>query len=131
MRFTHVPFGNRCSPLLLNATIRLYLSYFPTSQSVKELHENFHVDDLLSGADSDEQASNMLQEAVSIMQKAGMTLTKQESNSGVVLDKLYKEQEGKHLDLDMVKVLSLKWLVKQNCFAFEGIVLPCGMCVTK
>ena len=53
MRFTRVPFGNCCSPFLLNATIQHHLSSVPPSPAVNELQDNLYVDDFLSGADSE------------------------------------------------------------------------------
>ena len=44
MRFTRVPFGNKSSPSLLNATIRYHLSQYPTSPVVEELTSNMYVD---------------------------------------------------------------------------------------
>ncbi len=52
MRFDHVPFGNKASPFLLNATTKYHLSQFPPSRAVQELDKNLYVDDFLSEADS-------------------------------------------------------------------------------
>ena len=84
MRFLRVTFGVKASPFLLNATIQYHLSKYPDSPVIQELKENLYVDDWLSGADSEIQASSMYSEAVSVMDQAGMTLAKWNSNSDVV-----------------------------------------------
>ena len=76
MRFVRVPFGNRSSPFLLNATIRHHLSTFPPTRVINELRDNLYVDDLLSGADSEAEACSMLSEASQVMRKASMPLAK-------------------------------------------------------
>ena len=48
MRFTRVPFGNKSSPFLLNATIKHHLSLLDTTKVVQELVENLYVDDIRS-----------------------------------------------------------------------------------
>lgn len=40
MRFVRVPFGNRSSPFLLNATIKHHLKSFPFSEVVAEINDN-------------------------------------------------------------------------------------------
>ena len=52
MRFTRVPFGNKSSPFLLNATIKHHLDQYPITRVVQELQTNLYVDDWLTGADS-------------------------------------------------------------------------------
>ena len=89
MRFTRVPFGNKSSPFLLNATVQHHLSQFPPTRVVEELKANMYVDDWITGADSDEEGCSMLEEATEIMNRASMPLAKWESNSEVVSDKLY------------------------------------------
>ena len=86
MRFVRVPFGNKCSPFILNATIKFHLKQFEQTQVVQELDENLYVDDWLSGADGDERAAQMISEADDIMKKATMNLTKWGSNSKDVLE---------------------------------------------
>ena len=59
MRFTRVPFGNKSSPFLLNATTRYHLSQYLTSPVVEELTTNMYVDNSISGCDGHVQACDM------------------------------------------------------------------------
>ena len=76
MRFQRVTFGVACSPFLPNATIQQHLSQYGDSAVVMEMRENFYMDDLLSGADSEAEVVSMFKEARSIMGAAGMELSK-------------------------------------------------------
>ncbi|XP_064650056.1 uncharacterized protein LOC135501732 [Lineus longissimus] len=61
MKFLRVPFGNTSSPFLLNATIKHHLSKYPKSRAVVELEDNLYVDDLLTGADFDNEVPSYSQ----------------------------------------------------------------------
>ena len=67
MHFARVPFRNKSSPFLLNATIKHHLSKFPSMRVIKELQDNLYVDDWLTGADSESEACRMFTEARSVM----------------------------------------------------------------
>ena len=131
MRFTRVPFGNCCSPFLLNATIQHHLSSFPPSPAVNELQDNLYVDDFLSGADSEAESGALIRDSISIMDQAGMSLSKWCSNSSSVADLLEHEFDNKFLTADTVKVLGLRWLAEEDCFTFDCIGLPEGLVITK
>ena len=73
----------------------------------KELQDNLYVDDWLSGADCEEVAWEMLEEASRCMEQAGMTLSKWGTNSDVITDKLYHEREGKFQETGTIKLLGL------------------------
>ena len=122
MRFTRVPFGNKSSPFLLNATIKHHLSSYPDSFAVEELKENLYVDDWLSGADSDAEVCDLFETGSSIMAEAGMTLAKCFSNSTCLVDKLGQESSDQVTD-SSVKVLGMRWLSDVDCFAFDGVEL--------
>ena len=124
MRFTRVPFGNRSSPFLLNATIKYHLSSFPESRTVQELQDNLYVDNWLSGADGEAEVCDMFVEGRQVMDKASLPLAQWNSNSEVVVDMIYREFEGKFLETGPMKVLGLKWLSSLDCFTFDGIELP-------
>ncbi|XP_066947088.1 uncharacterized protein [Macrobrachium rosenbergii] len=79
-RFVRVPFGNKSSPFLLNATLKFHLKKYPPSEVVSELLENLYVDDWLSGAASPAEACARFDEACGMLKKAGMCLSKCTSN---------------------------------------------------
>ena len=90
MRFERVTMGVACSPFLMNATIRYHLSLYPQSAVAAELKDSLYADDLLSGADTEQGAIDMFQEAHEIMGAAGMELSKCSSNSSVLVEKFQK-----------------------------------------
>jgi hypothetical protein len=108
MRILRVPFGNRSSPFILNATIKCHLAKFAETSVVRELKENLYVDDWLSGANSEAEAKSNVEEAIRIMSQANMDLTKWESNRSFVVDKSEPS--------DYVKVLGLGWRSVDDCF---------------
>jgi hypothetical protein len=131
MRLVRVPFGNRCSPFILNATIKYHLKKFELDPVIEELDENLYVDDWLSGADGDVEAAQMVEEASEVMSKCSMNLTKWGSNKKVVLDEALINLSDKSEHLYNVKVLGLRWSPEEDCFLFEGLVLEQGLVITK
>ena len=131
MRFTRVPFGNKSSPFLLNATIKHHLETYPKTKVVTELLQNLYVDDWLTGADSDAEGCDMIQEADVIMKKAGMSLSKWSSSSPVVAEMLQHQFHDKYLTAESVKVLGMRWSAQLDSFSFDCVSIPDGLIVTK
>jgi len=132
MRFTRVPFGNRCSPFILNATIKHHLKQFQDTDVISELQENLYVDDWLSGADSEDVATKMIEEARHVMAQCSMNLTKWESNSKDVLDKTTYNMPNVECEHSCnVKILGLGWNPDEDCFKFDGIALKPDLVITK
>ena len=129
MRSQRVIFGVSSSPFLLNATIRHHLSTYPDSPLITEMRENFYVDDFLSGANSVEEASELLSQAQSVMSEAGMTLTKCRSNRQVSFDKAHAAPGG--MGEESVKVLGVTWLPSDDALTFQGVCLPSDIVPTK
>lgn len=75
-RFTRVVFGVSSSPFLLNAAIRFHLHCYTESNSavVKRLLQSIYVDDIVSGADTDEEAFEMYVQAKDIFKQGGFNL---------------------------------------------------------
>lgn len=135
MRFDRVPFGNKASPFLLNATIQHHLSKFTETKAVIELKRNLYVDDFLSGADSTEEVNQMKIEAIEVMSKAGMNLTKWSSNSNnnelLQTERSFNGSDLKLSESDTLKILGLKWDPSNDCFSFDSLKLPDGMIISK
>lgn len=131
MRFARVPFGNRCSPFILNATIKHHLGKLEPSNVVAELEENLYVDDWLTGADGESEATHMIEEASAAMSQCSMNLTKWGSNNKEVLDKVLYNLSDKCEHLCNLKVLGLRWNPDEDSFLFEGVALEQGLIVTK
>ena len=82
-RFTRVVFGVSLSPFLLNATIKFHLEGFREShQSVVErLLQSTYVDDIISGADSEDEAFEFFVQAKELFRHGGFNLRKFQTNS--------------------------------------------------
>jgi len=131
MKFLRVPFGNKSSPFLLNATIRHHLATYPDSRPIEELSENLYVDDLLTGADTDNEATHIASESDDIMSKAGMKFSKWCSNSQMVTNDLVKEFGSKSVISETSKVLGTGWKSAEDVFFYSGVSAPSELSVTK
>lgn len=130
MRFLHLPFGNKSSPFLMNATVKYHLSQCSPSTVVEELSENLYVDNFLSGCDEDSVGCEILQEANSVMERAGMT-SQWASNSeqvGVVLNRDFHDRSAGE---ESLKVLGLRWQAADDFLCYDGVAVPEDLCMTK
>ncbi|MEE4247202.1 MAG: hypothetical protein V2I33_17455, partial [Kangiellaceae bacterium] len=132
MRFLRVTFGVNCSPFLLNATICHHLDgYAGDDRAVQELRSNLYVDDLLTGADTQEEAEELFVHARRIMAEAGMSLSKW-TTSDSQLAQFMHEQGADVIGAPQSKVLGVKWLPREDAFSFEGFSLKSDdLVVTK
>lgn len=131
MRFLRVPFGNKSSPFLLNATIKHHLNKFSSSKVVDEMLDNFYVDDLLTGCDEDSQGCDFVREANEVMGQASMILSKWCSNREKVGELLSREFHDRACGEVSLKVLGLRWLASEDCFIFDGVSVSGELCITK
>ena len=124
-RFTRVPFGLTCSPFLLHATIIHHLSQHKAKhpELVEKMLESFYVDDMLTGADTEEDAVELANESDSVMKEASMELCKYSTNSSKVLEACSISEEKKSKET-MIKVLGMTWNKGSDQFEYhvEGII---------
>ena len=119
MKVARVPFGNKASPFLPNATIQHHLASYTQTPVIQELSKNLYVDDWLTGADSEGVAAAMFNEAREVMNGAGMELTKWNSNSETLQSKFCLDLGDKQTGTASVKVLGIGWRAQDDCFYFS------------
>ena len=97
LRFTRVVFGVSPSPFLLNATIKYHLERFRRTHAdlVENLLRSTYVDDIVTGADSEEQAFELYTDAKGILQHEGFNLRKFITNSSTLQHQVAHEDEAK------------------------------------
>ena len=83
LRFTRVVFGVSSSPFLLNATIKYHLEQYLDSHPnlVPNLMESTYVDDIVTGANSEDEAFHLYSEAKDLFRRGGFNLRKFRTNS--------------------------------------------------
>ena len=120
-RFTRVPFGTGSSPFLLNATLKHHFEKVVKDQTLLLLlSRSIYVDDILTGAETDEEVLQLRVEIESILQQAAMKLHGMDSNSAEVRKALGVEDEP-----DDKVILGVCWNRKRDdmCLNLERILL--------
>ena len=109
-RFQRVPFGVISSPFLLNATIKHHLTK-EDSVCSKLIRENIYVDNVVLGAETEEEAITLYKEGKRIFNEIGMNLREWTSNN-----KSFNESIDScdRVDGNSAKVLGLKWDRKKD-----------------
>lgn len=83
-RFARVVFGVSASPFLLNATLQTHLEGYAPSDMVQKLLRSFYVDNLVTGADDEQEAYALFRESRDILKQGGFNLRKFRSNSSML-----------------------------------------------
>ena len=119
-RFTRVPFGLTSSPFLLHATIIYHLSQYKDRypELVSKLLRSFYVDDMLTGADTEEEAVELANESDEVMKEASMELNKWTTNAPKVLENS-TIPEARKAGETTVKVLGNTWNTQTDQFEYN------------
>ncbi|XP_018577930.1 uncharacterized protein LOC108916207, partial [Anoplophora glabripennis] len=86
------------------------------------IKQDFYVDDLLTGADTIEQAKNICYEVSSILKTGGFELRKYYSNSSDVTKDMKTDQDCGVLELgpnEKAKTLGLMWACHTDCLTYN------------
>ncbi|UYV62920.1 hypothetical protein LAZ67_2002452 [Cordylochernes scorpioides] len=115
-RLLTVTYGLSCAPYLAMRTLhqlaRDKVSTLPVASKI--VQTDFYVDDLLSGADTIEEATCHIREVNNLLSSAGFSLRKWRSNVPEVLSGLSEQVEDRHNLWDFesdscVKILGICW----------------------
>ena len=120
-RFTRVVFGVSSSPFLLNATVRYHLERFlgTNEYTVKRLLQSTYVDDVISGAGSEEEAFQLYTEAKMIFRAGGFNLRKFLSNSPDVQARIDATEGVSNSMCSDVRVLGIPWNSNNDTLVFD------------
>ena len=130
-----LPFGLRCSPFLAIATVHHHLRKYQEDypQIVTELKENMYMDDLLTGAKTEEEATKLYKEACMIMKEAGMDLVKWKTNNATLYEMFKRdgvesvdepkiiEIEKEEQNISNSKILGIQWNSGKDEFKFKSV----------
>ena len=131
MRLNRMAFGNASSPFLLNATIKHHLDKFGKSRTVQELQDNLYVDDWLTGADTEQELTQMMLEAQGIMNKGSFPLAKWITNSSEAKGEIKALSDKPTEGQNSQKVLGVHWNNIDDCFQFSACHEVNGLLFTK
>ena len=124
-RMTRVTFGVSASPYLavrtLQQTARDHGSDYPVAAG--HVKDSFYVDDLLAGAQTEQEAKDLFHDLRAILQRGGFNLCKWRSSSPAVLQSIPKDLQEKMPIKDATtlhitsqpKALGLQWDSRQDC----------------
>ncbi|KAL3068195.1 hypothetical protein niasHS_016441 [Heterodera schachtii] len=115
-RFCRVSFGLTVSPFLLNATLREHLALFD-SDLARRIEENLYVDNIMFDAKPTEKLQDLVTQAKTIFEAAGMKLREFYGSNIEELKKLQPDDLAK--DLEDNKVLGIRWKPKHNRLIFK------------
>jgi hypothetical protein len=133
-RMKVLPFGLNCSPYLAQAVVMQHIEKFVEQfpKAVNLLKKGLYCDDLLSGADSEDEAIELREQIQFIMNKASMNMRKWLSNSKKVMQSIPSENQAKTAqviikeqdfdnNVDMPKTLGICWDPSTDSFNFINV----------
>ncbi|XP_033229625.1 uncharacterized protein LOC117181167 [Belonocnema kinseyi] len=119
-----VTFGTACAPFLAIRTLHQLADdekdAFP--EAAKILKRDFYVDDLQTSAKTINEARQLRDELIKLLQKGGFSLCKWASNKPELSQDLSSETSNKYMSLDpsdMIKVLGIHWDPKSDSILYS------------
>ena len=122
-RLKTVTYGTASAPYLATRCLKFLgeLSERRHPQAAKILKSSFYMDDLLTGADTMEEAIKIQNEVTAILKSAGFTLRKFASNEPMILKEIQQPHEDTAFLTNpepVIKTLGIQWNRETDCFSF-------------
>lgn len=122
-RLKTVTYGTKSAPFLATRCLLHLSDHTPDPMSKRVIKQDFYVDDLLTGADSEEECFQLYIKLSKTLQGAGMPLRKWCSNSSALLSRIPQSQTDPAFLLrlneeDTISTLGLSWQPSVDQFRF-------------
>lgn len=119
-----VTYGTKAAPFLATRCLVELSSTAPSKLSQRAIRNDFYVDDLLSGGESEEECFQLYKEVLETLNSAGMSLRKWCTSSKGLLTQLPTVQDEPNYLLqlnenDTVNTLGITWSPFFDCFKFS------------
>lgn len=112
LRYTRVPFGVKSSPYLLGMSILFALKLCETPELVRELELAMYVDNIITGAMTEEEAYNKYVRFKKVFNSINMNLREFMTNTREIFEKI--PPEDRMNDKTVVKLLGTLWNVSTD-----------------
>lgn len=137
-RLKTVTFGIKSAPYLATRTLKQLADdekeKYATAAIV--LKRDFYVDDLLTGADTEKDARELVKQMTRLLMAGGFELRKWKTNSAEVFKDIPNElRDSKSISVtdgtEMTAALGLKWNPRKDCFGFNVNLIKRTRVLTK
>ncbi|XP_060804946.1 uncharacterized protein LOC132902740 [Amyelois transitella] len=125
-RLLRITFGTACAPYLAVKTLQQIAKDEGKEHPVaaKTIHEDFYMDDLMSGSDTVPEALDTAMNIAEILKRGGMNLQKWTSNSSEFLKQIKPSNRSIKVKLDikldgMTKALGVSWNMGEDVFQYN------------
>ena len=130
-----VTYGTASAPYLATKCLQFLanLNHRRFPEAAQIIKSSFYMDDLLTGADSPEEAIKIQNEVTAVLKSAGFTLRKFASNDPMILQGLEDQQKQTEFltnPENVIKTLGIQWNRERDCFSFM-VKLKDGQQLTK
>jgi ribonuclease HI len=105
-RFKSVLFGSVSSPFMLHAVVKTHLDKYPSPVTV-DLQNNIHVDNVISGTETEEDAVSYYRESIELLHEAGFKLRCWSTNCNTL--QAIANDDNNYDSSTSVKVLGMTW----------------------
>ena len=128
LRFTRAVFGVGQSPFLLGGTLNTHLDKYTTeefAEIIEEIKENLYVDDVIGGAETQDEAKTLKEQTIKILGDAKFVLHKWHSNIRELEDCSLKDEDEEqtyakqqmNVKKDESAILGVKWNKNEDSIA--------------
>ncbi|XP_060800865.1 uncharacterized protein LOC132901873 [Amyelois transitella] len=137
-RLLRVSFGTASAPYLAVKTLQRVANDEGNDKAlaIRTIHEDFYMDDMLSGADTVEEAITLARDVTNILQRGGFVLTKWSSNDVQFMKSIDENKRSASAQVDLnlngtIKTLGIIWNLRTDTFEYKFTLPENTKSITK